>query len=227
MIVDLRSQEMKRGNNLLGLEINSKFYNRITKIPYSTEETIKDFEGSNKILAYDLFVLTNISSKIQETILKGEYITPVSINISAKTLSKVNEVVSIIKPIAQYLILEITETCITNIKDAEIFIKEVRSTGAKIALDDLNHSYQGVPLVHALNPDIVKFVLPNNSSDSDNFFKMIEQVLNFNNNIDIVIENVETENEFQLISNKFPKAFIQGFYFNKGDDYLLNLKYCD
>lgn len=221
MKINLFAQKILRGKDLLAVEITSDFPQSDLK----TIEIITNLEKSNQISSFDFFILQKCVDKIKVDL--ENKIEPVltSVNISARTLAHANDVVAIIKDVAQYIILEITETYITNVEDALDFVTKAKAVGAKIALDDLNHSQQGIELIKPLQPDIIKLVFPKNIMNSRHFFSFVHSIEKTNVNALLVIENISNEVDFQLVSTNTPRAYIQGYHLDKGQIFIEDLEF--
>jgi EAL domain-containing protein (putative c-di-GMP-specific phosphodiesterase class I) len=221
MKIDLYAQKILRAGELLAVEVTSVFPDTDSK----TLEIITGLEKSDHISAFDFFIIQQCANKIKEELNNGLTPTLTSINISAKTLAYPEDIVGIIKDVAPYIVLEITETYITNVKDAVEFVKQVKATGAKIALDDLNHSEQGIDLIDPLQPDIIKLVFPKNVMNSRHFFRFVHSIEKTNVDALLVIENISNEIDFQLVSTNTPKAYIQGYHLDKGEVFIEGLEF--
>lgn len=221
MKINLYAQKILRADDLLAREITSEFPHSDLK----TLEIITGLEKSNQICLFDLFVLQQCADKIKQEIEEG--LTPVltSINISARTLAHATDVVGIIKDVAEYIVLEITETYITNVSEAVEFVKQVKQVGAKVALDDLNHSEQGIELVKPLQPDIIKLVFPKNIMNSRHFFRFVHSIEKTDANAVLVIENISNETDYQLVSKNTPNAYIQGYHLDEGSLFIEDLDF--
>jgi EAL domain-containing protein (putative c-di-GMP-specific phosphodiesterase class I) len=221
MKINLFAQKILRGKDLLAVEITSEFPQSDLK----TIEIITGLEKSNQISSFDFFILQKCVDKIKNDLENNIQPVLTSVNISARTLAHANDVVAIIKDVAQYIILEITETYITNVEDALDFVTKVKAAGAKIALDDLNHSEQGIELIKPLQPDIIKLVFPKNVMNSLHFFRFVHAIEKTNVNAVLVIENISNEVDFNLVSKNTPNAYIQGYYLDEGQVHIEDLTF--
>jgi len=210
-------------NETIFFEILSRFTKRSSNQKLDTQKTILNFEKSGEIINYDFFLLQSLKKSLpnSQTSRNIKY----SVNISAKTLKKADEIANLTADIAQFLIFEITETSDVDINEAFYFTQKMRFLGAEIAVDDINHSKQGLDLVFSLHPEYAKFVLPKNSNEYDSFFRLISKTVTFSPSSDIVVENIETAEEFALVSQMIPFALLQGYYFNTGETFIQGLRY--
>jgi len=225
MQVTLRYEKVRTSNDKLEFsEVLSSFTKSNSTQKLDTQETILDFERSGEIINFDFFLLKHVKEKILNNINNGLHRTN-SVNISGKTLKKADNIALLVKDIANYLIFEITETSLVDISEAVSFCNKLRFLGTQIAIDDVNHSEQGLALVYALRPEYAKFVLPKNIFEYNKFFTLISTVMAFSPKTTIVIENIETDKEFYLINDLLPFALMQGYYFDKGETFVSGLRY--
>jgi EAL domain-containing protein (putative c-di-GMP-specific phosphodiesterase class I) len=187
----------------------------------NTQETILNFEKSSEIIEFDLFVLQNVVKEIKQNPTEEVF----SVNISAKTLRVTEQVVSIIKDVAEHIILEITETANISISEAAWFAQKVKQVGAKVAIDDINHSNHPYGLINAVRPNIVKFVLPKQGQPIEKFTTLISYVRDDFPNIQIVVENIENFEQASYVKFLAPNALMQGFFFNQGEEFIKNLRF--
>tara|TARA_Y100001960_G_scaffold123978_1_gene132215 strand:- start:242 stop:817 length:576 start_codon:yes stop_codon:yes gene_type:complete len=187
----------------------------------NTQEMILHFEKSSEIIEFDLFVLQNVVQEIKHNPTEEVF----SVNISAKTLRATEQVVSIIKDVAEHIILEITETANISISEAAWFAQKVKQIGAKVAIDDINHSNHPYGLINAVRPDIVKFVLPKQGQPIEKFTTLISYVRDDFPNIKIVVENIENFEQASYVKFLAPNALMQGFFFNQGEEFIKNLRF--
>jgi EAL domain-containing protein (putative c-di-GMP-specific phosphodiesterase class I) len=187
----------------------------------NTQDMILHFEKSSEIIEFDLFVLRNVVKEIKQNPTEEVF----SVNISAKTLRVTEQVVSIIKDVAEHIILEITETANISISEAAWFAQKVKQVGAKVAIDDINHSNHPYGLINAVRPDIVKFVLPKQDQPIEKFTTLISYVRDDFPNIQIVVENIENFEQASYVKFLAPNALMQGFFFNQGEEFIKNLRF--
>ena len=200
-------------------EVLSSFSRSYMKL--NTQETILNFEKSSEIIEFDLFVLRNVVQEIKHNPTEEVF----SVNISAKTLKFAEQVVFIIKDVAEHIILEITETANISISEAAWFAQKVKQVGAKVAIDDINHSNHPYGLINAVRPDIVKFVLPKQGQPIEKFTTLISYVRDDFPNIQIVVENIENFEQASYVKFLAPNALMQGFFFNQGEEFIKNLRF--
>ena len=200
-------------------EVLSSFSRSYMKL--NTQETILNFEKSSEIIEFDLFVLRNVVQEIKHNPTEEVF----SVNISAKTLKFAEQVVFIIKDVAEHIILEITETANISISESAWFAQKVKQIGAKVAIDDINHSNHPYGLINAVRPDIVKFVLPKQGQPIEKFTTLISYVRDDFPNIKIVVENIENFEQASYVKFLAPNALMQGFFFNQGEEFIKNLRF--
>ena len=220
MVVDLNYQPVYCGELIVSFkEVLSSFSRSYMKL--KTQDMILHFEKSSEIIEFDLFVLRNVVQEIKQNPTEEVF----SVNISAKTLRVTEQVVSIIKDVAEHIILEITETANISISEAAWFAQKVKQIGAKVAIDDINHSNHPYGLINAVRPDIVKFVLPKQDQPIEKFTTLISYVRDDFPNIQIVVENIENFEQASYVKFLAPNALMQGFFFNQGEEFIKNLRF--
>ncbi len=116
--------------------------------------------------------------------------------------------------------IEITETAILNDMDHAILVlEELSDIGVKISLDDFGTGYSSLSYLHKLPLDKLKidksFIddLTNNNR-SRTLLKGIT-VLGKALELKVVVEGVETKEQFDLLRELYDVDFVQGFYFSK------------
>jgi len=148
-----------------------------------------------------------------------------SFNLSAVSLNTpgaVSRLLSIARragfPVSQ-LVFEITESAV--LKDFETaleVLEEIKAAGARIAIDDFGTGFSSLAYVHRLPIDALKvdrsFVrdLTHNQKSAN----VLRSILDLCENMSLscVVEGVETQEQFDLISD-LGAGQIQGFYYSK------------
>ncbi|KHK91769.1 putative bifunctional diguanylate cyclase/phosphodiesterase [Novosphingobium malaysiense] len=116
------------------------------------------------------------------------------------------------------LIFEITETSlITDIKMADIALRRLRATGARIALDDFGTGYSSLSSLHSLPLDMVKIDRSFAARlDESSGRRLITAIRNLARalSLECVIEGIETES--QLISARLAGfSLVQGYFLHR------------
>lgn len=119
---------------------------------------------------------------------------------------------------AKYLILEITESVMQNIKHSARVIEELHDLGVSVAIDDFGTGYSSLSLLNNVLIDFVKIdksfidqVMEANSTAS--LVKTMIQ-MGKNMNFGIVAEGIETEDQVAFLREN-SCAFGQGYYYAK------------
>jgi len=126
--------------------------------------------------------------------------------------------------IGPWMIFEILESeGIENYKDAMGFIEDVKSYGAKIAIDDFGSGYSNFEIIVELQIDYLKIdgSLIKNIHINDDVKIIVKTITNFAKelNIKTVAEFVHS-NEILDVINELGVDFAQGYYIGKPDKYL-------
>jgi EAL domain-containing protein (putative c-di-GMP-specific phosphodiesterase class I) len=116
--------------------------------------------------------------------------------------------------------IEITETAVLNdMEHAILVLEELSSIGVRISLDDFGTGYSSLSYLHKLPLDKLKIdksfvddLIENNRSRT--LLKGIT-VLGKALELKIVVEGVESSDQFELLKNRYEVDFVQGFYFSK------------
>jgi diguanylate cyclase (GGDEF)-like protein len=116
--------------------------------------------------------------------------------------------------------IEITETAILNdMEHAVLVLEELSAIGVRISLDDFGTGYSSLSYLHKLPLDKLKIdksfiddLIENQRSRT--LLKGIT-VLGKALELKIVVEGVETSEQFDLLKKHYDVDFVQGFYFSK------------
>lgn len=120
------------------------------------------------------------------------------------------------------IVVEMTESYIaSNIQKVKGIFSKIRRLGIKIAMDDFGTGYSSLGILKNLPTDIVKidriFVKDILESDFNATFIRFIVELCHAVNIQVCLEGVETEAEYQAVLSDHPD-FIQGYFFGKPVD---------
>ena len=190
----------------------------------SPGEFIPLFEKNGFLEKLDMFVFETICKTLASWHKKGERLISISVNIS-KSYMFFEGFAQRMKTIAdQYdlpdglIELEITESVIfENSKELIAIIKELKSYGFRISMDDFGSGYSSLNMLKEVPIDIIKLdqVFFRNSEDSqararlivEGILQMIELL-----HIDAVAEGIETKEESEFLK-RVHCPIAQGFYF--------------
>ena len=173
----------------------------------------------------------NYYSKITQRVLENSFKilhtinTKLSINISARDIEKEQTRVQIFALLEQYkddthrIVFELLEDeNITDLKMIKAFIKEVKSKGVQIAIDDFGAGYSNFERILEFDPDIVKIdgSLVKNIENDTFSRNIVETIVLFakKQNIETIAEYVENESIFNIL-NDIGVDYSQGYYFGK------------
>ena len=121
---------------------------------------------------------------------------------------------------AKYLELEITEsTMLDNSERLIALIKELKSFGFLISMDDFGSGYSSLNMLKEMPIDIIKLdqvFLRSNEQTREKSKLIVEGIMDMINllGIDSVAEGVETKDQLQLLYDVHCRI-AQGFYFYK------------
>lgn len=121
---------------------------------------------------------------------------------------------------ANRLEIEITETAILNdMNHAVMVLEELSELGVKISLDDFGTGYSSLSYLHKLPLDKLKidksFVDDLTHDERSKTLLKGITVLGKALGLKVVVEGVETKEQFELLKRSYNVDFVQGFYFSK------------
>ena len=150
----------------------------------------------------------------------------VAVNLSAVQF-RVGSIVDMVKTAIQEsglepsrLEVEITETAILNdMEHAILVLEEISALGVRISLDDFGTGYSSLSYLHKLPLDKLKidksFVDDLTTNQRSRTLLKGITVLGKALELKIVVEGVETKEQFDLLKEQYEVDFVQGFYFSK------------
>ena len=116
--------------------------------------------------------------------------------------------------------IEITETAILNdMEHAVLVLEELSALGVRISLDDFGTGYSSLSYLHKLPLDKLKidksFIDDLTENQRSRTLLKGITVLGKALELKIVVEGVETSEQFDLLKKHYDVDFVQGFYFSK------------
>lgn len=183
-------------------------------------------EKSNKIFDVTDYVIETACQQIEEWVKKEIPFQQISVNIPGTyvPLTRLSEVIQ--RNIKNYpnarrfLELEITETsAIANIDSAVRAVRTFRNLGLSVALDDFGTGLSSLSYLRKIPISTIKidksFIdeVPRSQKDAAILRAMID--LCFSLNLEVVIEGVETKEQYTFLQNVTGSPQIQGYYFSK------------
>jgi EAL domain-containing protein (putative c-di-GMP-specific phosphodiesterase class I) len=217
-IVQLNFQKIvESSGSLFFKEVLSEVTHNSKKLDTQTFITV--LENTGEIYIFDIMVLQIVVNYIKNLNLKNNNIK-FSVNVSGFTINEHSKnVISVIKGVESNLIIEITETYRVDIKKALSFYKQLKKTGAMLALDDINDNIYSEEeyhhrklLLETLKPDIVKFSI---IDINDEFRIFFDKVLEIHPEARFVFERVETMDYINKAKYLIENPLFQGYYFHK------------
>ena len=152
--------------------------------------------------------------------------TSVAVNLSAVQL-QVGSVVDSVKAALEStglpphrLEVEITETAVLNdIGYACSVLEEISALGVRISLDDFGTGYSSLSYLHKLPLDKLKIdkSFVDNVVESQRSRTLLKGITVLGKALDlkIVVEGIETQEQFDLLHNKYNIDFVQGYLFSR------------
>lgn len=191
----------------------------------SPAEFIPVAEETGFINEMSEWIVEQVCKQLSDWRAKGYSLVPISINLSAKTLMKVDLVKKIMAMLADYSIspslieIEITEeSLIKNEGTAMATIQSLRELGFVIALDDFGTGYSSIGYLKKFKVDVIKidrsFIKDIHENNEDSAIVQSIILLAKGLGLKIVAEGVETEKQWHLLQS-LKCHFIQGYLFSK------------
>ncbi len=147
-----------------------------------------------------------------------------SVNINADDIVNEKTAQFILESLSSYekktnVVFEIVETeSIKNFKAVQSFIDNVKSLGARIAIDDFGSGYSNFSYLLELRPDYLKIdgSLIRNIDSDENAFKVVKTIVEFSKSLGIktIAEFIHSKEIFELAKSLGIDEF-QGFYFSE------------
>lgn len=176
----------------------------------SPAKFIPIFEEKGIIKHLDFYIYEEVSAFIRNQIDAGKQCVPISVNVSRVDLCDQN-IVSYLQSLltkyqlpVEYLHLEITESAyieeMTSIVDK---VKELKSIGFVIELDDFGEAYSSINTMRELPIDILKLdisLIKNIATDEKSLY-LVRSILDFAEKfrIKVVAEGIERQEQLSLL----------------------------
>lgn len=183
------------------------------------------FEKNGFISEIDLYMFEEVCKLMRNYLDRNLPVYPCSVNVSRVTLMKHGFVQNVLKIVERYQIptnnieFEITEnTFIKNTDAAVAILKELKSHGFSISIDDFGSGYSSLTLLRDLPIDILKLdkEFLKDSASNDNTYLIMKSVIDMAHALEIkvVCEGIETEEQAEAL-NKLGCEIGQGYLFAK------------
>lgn len=190
----------------------------------SPAEFIPISEATGFIREMDLFVLKKVCKFIKKNMLEKNTMVPISVNLSRVHMDHkavVDELDHIIVESGidkKWIEFEVTETSMEVSEEAfQFIIKELKSKGYKVALDDFGCGYSSVQTFSDIIFDTVKldksFIDKIGTKKGEDFIRLMVQIAK-QCNVEMVAEGIEKKEQYEFLKSVGCKV-IQGYYFSK------------
>ncbi len=243
--VDIQSQTSKSLRNAI---VNNEFHMVYQPIVNIMDNSIVGAEGllrwvfpnGERVLPTEIFNLaeeTNQTISVTEWVLKmacrqikiwhERELTKlkISINISRQILQEkyfsltVSDILTKTGLSPKYLEFEISEKwLLENIDYSQLFLKQLKNLGVKIAIDSVGESYASLDYLSLFEVDFLKIskaFIHNILTDANNYARVEAIVKRANHcNIQVIAVGIETEEQLQALQ-KLGCHEWQGYYFSK------------
>lgn len=182
-------------------------------------------EKSNLILEIDDYVLKRAMTEFKPILDQLAEKVTISVNVSAKNISKENFADKIEKLISETdfppecLEIEITEYSLAESMENTIRnIKQLRAKGVQIALDDFGTGYTSIAQLMNLPINLLKIdkSLIDDIEENQRNRDLVDSVIYMGHimNCEVISEGVETENQLRLL-HEHNCDFVQGYVWGK------------
>lgn len=209
-------------------------YNNRTKCIDKYEALMRIRDRNGRILAPDYFMdiakkyrlYLELNLKMFEAVLNdfSQVDYSVNINISAHDIASstfidvIHERLKTFRDPSNITFEILEDEYFTDIQALKTFIAEVRSYGAKIAIDDFGSGYSNLLEIAKIHPDYLKIdgqiIRGMYTSYENEAIVEVTTSLGQKLSIDLVAEYVESE-EVQMMVDKYEILYSQGYYFSK------------
>ena len=182
--------------------------------------------AGNKVFDLTDWIIEHVCLQISNWLQEGIEFEQVSINIpgsyitSTRLYETINSNLEKYKVDSSYIELEITETSVVyDIKHAITAINRFREIGLSVALDDFGTGLSSLSYLKKMPISTIKidksFVDGISNSEKDS--AVLKSIITLSNslNLKIVIEGVETEEQYNFIYSMEEAPLIQGYYFSR------------
>lgn len=189
----------------------------------SADDHICLYEKKGWIVPYDISTLLRAICLVNEGSENDGQNQVIAVNMSAKTLERpwavsiIDNIITEVLNKPDNIIIEITETCkINNISRVSAFLKELRSFGIRLSIDDFGDGFHKLEYIKHLKPDFVKInanYIRNNEICSP-YINIAAKDLHRQreeHNFSLVAENIESE-ELKRIACDQGFNYLQGYY---------------
>lgn len=182
-------------------------------------------EDSGRISQMDLFVERSVFSFLEERYHKGQFIVPVSVNMSQMDFFDKDMMASVFVDVSNtdlpvdYTRIEVTETAYSMVASTNRnVLLNMKSIGVKFYLDDFGSGYSSFSTIRDYDFDVVKldmgFVQKIGTTARAN--AVIQAIINMAHAIGskVVAEGAETKEQVDALRD-MKCDYIQGYYFSK------------
>ncbi len=191
----------------------------------SPGEFIPLFEETGKTPVLDAFMLRAVAAFQKKRYQEGKPLVPVSVNLSrvdffdTRLIEEAKKIYSDLPFPASMIKLEVTESAYAGIEERAMdFLREMRSLGVKILLDDYGSGMSSLSTLESFEFDTVKldlgFIRKIGKSQTAEAIIRSTIVLAHSIGADVIAEGVEMEEQAAFLQDAGCEM-IQGYYFYK------------
>lgn len=222
-VMYLQSKHDAKTEKISGAEALSR-YKRADGAIITPDKYIDLLEDEKLIHELDFTMLNHTCAFLKVLEEKGIHL-PISVNFSRATIERDNFLetfYNVVKPYnipQEFIEIEITEFhSFNNISHMCDVVKNLRSNGYRISIDDYGKNYSVFSVIRQVDVDVLKIdrELITESVEKEKTRIIFESVVKLSQklNISVVAEGVETERQLE-ITREIGCDNVQGWYFSK------------
>lgn len=220
-VMFLQPKHSIRTGKIIGAEALARWQHP-TRGMVSPADFIPVFEENGFIIKLDMFIWEEACKRIRAWIDAGIEPVPVSVNISREYIHTFDVKNTLLGFVEKYNIpislleLEITESL--DSAGVEQIVKDMKSSGFKMLMDDFGSGYSSLNMLKSTPFDVLKIdkSFLDEFMESDRGRKIIEHTILMSQDIglDIIAEGVETSEQARFLSECGCDS-AQGFFYSK------------
>ncbi len=186
------------------------------------DEFIPLAERSGLIIDVDRWVLRNVAKQIVAWDADGHLSDmSISVNISGRSLSSVDFVSWVVRPLEEYgidparIVIEVTESAILDdLATAALKLEQLRQRGIRVAIDDFGTGYTSLAHLRSLPVDILK--IDRTFTNDESVLSLVQLIIDMGHLLQATItaEGIETREQAALL-RQMGADNLQGYYFGR------------
>ncbi len=185
---------------------------------------IPTFEKNGSITKMDRYIWEQACKKLAEWTSRGFTDRYLSVNISAVDILLTDVYEEMTKLVEKYAVnphnlhLEITETAITqDLKGLLKLIERFHNYGFIMEMDDFGSGYSSLNMLKDIPIDVLKIDMAFLRDETQKSRKILTSIVKLSQTLDlpVIMEGVETQEQYEFLVEQRPDIILQGYYFSK------------